>query len=180
MISEGGLTAATSRAVTETAGANLGAITYHFGSKDALVDEALIGAIDSLVAPALEILADDSIDPAVGFLQAIKALQQSLDGQSQLAPAYLEALLHSRRSPALAAAARSTLGRVRVTLAERMAQQVEDGFLPGWVEPEVMAGLLLAVAQGVVLQTIVEPDGPTHKAMTGQFAHILLAARHSL
>lgn len=176
-IAEGGLTSATSRAITDRAGANLGAITYYFGSKSALIDETLLGAIRTLVAPAFEILADESIDPATGFLLAIKALQQQLDSQSELAPAYLEALLHSRHSDQLARAAATTLGDLRQALSERMADQVADNFLPAWVEPEVMAALLLAVAQGVVLQTIVDPSGPTHNEMTTQFAHILLAAR---
>ena len=44
---------ATSRAITLAAGANLGAITYYFGSKEALLGEAVGQAIEALVSPAL-------------------------------------------------------------------------------------------------------------------------------
>lgn len=176
-VTRGGVAAATSRAITELAGANLGAITYYFGSKEALVAETLVGAIRTLVAPALEALSDDSVDPTERFLTAVTRLEQSLDVQADLAPAYLEALLHSRRSPKVAESAGHVFGQLRELLAERMAEQQRDGFLPAWVDPNPMAALLLAVAQGVVLQTLVDPAGPSHRAMSAQFAQVLLSAR---
>jgi hypothetical protein len=45
------------------------------------------------------------------------------------------------------------------------------------VQPEAMAGLLLAVAQGVVLQTAIDGAGPPHALMADQFARLLLASR---
>ncbi len=59
-VRRGGPAAATSRAITAAAGANLGAITYHFGSKDALLAEAVGAAIETLVEPALDALRDES------------------------------------------------------------------------------------------------------------------------
>lgn len=176
-VSSGGVPAATSRAITEQAGANLGAITYHFGSKDALLAEALVRAIRTLVAPALDALSATDLDPATRFLTAVSRLQEDLEDQADLAPAYLEALLHSQRSPAVAAAAAEVFGELRGLLGTVMAEQQRDGFLPVWVDADAMAALLLAVAQGVVLQSLVDPTGPAAPAMTAQFARVLLAAR---
>src|SRR5713226_1488678 len=96
-----GTAGATSRAVTTAAGADLGAITYYFGSKDALVAEAVGGAIETLVAPALAALQDESLDPASRLLSAIARLQQAYDASTDDAPAYLEVLIQSRRQPEL-------------------------------------------------------------------------------
>ncbi|MGI8791990.1 MAG: TetR/AcrR family transcriptional regulator [Acidimicrobiales bacterium] len=177
-VTQGGVSAATSRSITDAAQANLGAITYYFGSKDALIAEAMVRAIRRLVAPALDALADDTLDDAARFLSAIARLQESLDAQSGLAPAYLEAMLYAQRSPAVADIAAQIFGELRDLLAATIVNQQGDGFLPAWVDADTMAALLLAVAQGVVLQQIVDPAGPSHDAMAAQFAQVLLAARN--
>ena len=51
-----GLAGTTSREITTTAGANLAAITYHFGSKDELIAEALFGELERRIQPALAML----------------------------------------------------------------------------------------------------------------------------
>ena len=51
------------------------------------------------------------------------------------------------------------------------------GLLPDWIDPAPMAALLVAVANGVVLQATVDPDGIPVDAMAAQFAGLLLAVR---
>jgi AcrR family transcriptional regulator len=171
--------AATSRGITAQAAANLGAITYHFGSKDQLVAEALVGAIGRLIQPALDALQEDGGDPVTGMLRAIGRLQESLASSAQDAPAYLEILVQSRRIAPLHEQVSQLFSGLRTVLAGQMAQQQAAGFLPAWVEPEPMAALLLAVAQGVVLQITIDPEGPQQSAMANQFAHLLIASRQS-
>ncbi len=60
-----GLARTTSRDITTEAEANLAAITYHFGSKDELVAEALLAGLREWLDPALAALADAD-DPATG------------------------------------------------------------------------------------------------------------------
>jgi hypothetical protein len=40
-----------------------------------------------------------------------------------------------------------------------------------------MAAVIVAVANGIVLQVTVDPDGPPIEALAAQFAALLLAAR---
>jgi AcrR family transcriptional regulator len=176
-VREGGQVGATSRAITTAADANLGAITYYFGSKDALVAEAVGGAIEALVAPALVALHDESLDPASRLLNAIAQLQQAYDASSDDAPAYLEVLIQSRRQPELQTRINGVFAQIRATLATLMADLQAKGVLPEWVQPDVMAGLLIAVAQGVVLQISIDRAGPSQPSMTDQFARLLLAGR---
>ncbi len=172
-----GTAGATSRAVTAAAEANLGAITYYFGSKDALVAEAVGGAIEALLAPALEALQDAALDPVSRLLSAVARLQEAYERSIEDAPAYLEVLIQSRRHPELQERVSGVLAEVRSILAKEMAELQTRGFLPDWVQPEPMAGLLLAVAQGVVLQTAIDAGGPNHTSMAHQFAQLLLASR---
>ena len=177
-VCQGGMAAATSRSITAQAAANLGAITYHFGSKDQLLAEAFVGAIGRLVQPALDALQEDG-DPVTGMLRAIGRLQESLTSSAQDAPAYMEILVQSRRMAPLHEQVSQLFSGLRTVLAGQLAQQRAAGFLPAWVEPEAMAALLLAVAQGVVLQITVDPEGPQQSAMANQFAHLLIASRQN-
>jgi AcrR family transcriptional regulator len=176
-VRDGGQVGATSRAITTTADANLGAITYYFGSKDALVAEAVGGAIEALVAPALVALQDEALDPASRLLNAIAQLQQAYDASTDDAPAYLEVLIQSRRQPELESRIARVFAEIRATLATLMADLQARGMLPEWVQPDAMAGLLLAVAQGVVLQVSIDRAGPSQPSMADQFALLLLASR---
>ncbi len=176
-LTDAGLAGATSRAITTAAGANLGAITYYFGSKDALLAEAIGAAIERLITPAVEALQDETVEPVARVLNAVNHLEAAYAGSARDAPAYLEVLLQSRRMPLVRERIVALLTRFRAVLAEQMAEQQGEGFLPAWVEPDAMAGLLLAVADGVVLQTSIDPDGPSYRAMAAQLAQLLIASR---
>jgi AcrR family transcriptional regulator len=175
-IRAGGVSAATSRAITNAAGANLGAITYYFGSKDALVAETLVGRIRALLEPALDTLAAEGVEPTNRLDRAATQLQTGLEASADDAPGYLEAILQSRHGGPLGAAVRRLLKGLRVALAAQIADLRVLGSVADWVEPDAMAGLLLATAQGVVLQTIADPAGPSHGAMASQFVQLLLAS----
>jgi AcrR family transcriptional regulator len=170
--------AATSREITGAAGANLAAITYHFGSKDRLVAEALLGEVRRWLEPALGALAGQG-DPAARALAAVGALVAAFREHAADAPAYLEALVQARRLPGLHAGILDLWGDLRARLtAEIAALQAGEGpGVAGWVDPEPMAALLVAVANGLVVQATVDPDGPDVGAMAEQFAGLLLSAR---
>ena len=65
-----GLAETSSRAITDLAGANLAAITYHFGSKEGLVAVALAAELEGWTQPVLELL-DQAGDPATRLLGAV-------------------------------------------------------------------------------------------------------------
>ncbi len=174
-VRRGGLAGATSRAVTTMAGANLGSITYYFGSKDDLLAEALLGVIREQVEPVLAILSGDDGDPRSRMLAAVAALLAGFELVRQDAPVYLEALVNASRLPALSAGVADLLLQLRRFLAEQIAAQQASSLLPGWVDPTAAAGLLIAVAHGIVLTAVVDPAGVDPGAMAAQFAGLLLA-----
>jgi len=174
-VREQGLAGATSREITAEAGANLAAITYHFGSKDELIAEALFGEIERRVRPALQGL-EAAGDPAQLMLQTVQALLVEFERSKRDTLVYLEALLMATRDARYRRRALKLYRSVGDELAALIAALVADGAIPDWVEPEPMASLILSVANGVALQTRLDPSGPDHSAMAGQFAGLLLAA----
>jgi AcrR family transcriptional regulator len=170
-----GLAGTTSREITAEADANLAAITYHFGSKDHLVAEALLDGLREWLQPGLDALAGAD-DPAAGMLTAVQALLASFEEHRDEAPVHLEALVHSPRLPALHDGVVDLWAELRSRLAAQITEMRTAGLLPAWVEPAAMAALLVAVATGVVLQATVDPEGPPVDQMASQFAGLLLAA----
>lgn len=171
-----GLAGTTSRDITTEADANLAAITYHFGSKDDLVAEALLAGLREWLDPALRALTEAD-DPATGMLTAVQTLIATFDQHREEAPAHLEALVQAPRLPALHEGLLELWRDLRAHLSAQLAAMQAEGLLPDWLNPEPMAALLVAVANGVVLQATVDADGPTVDAMAGQFAGLLLSAR---
>lgn len=167
----------TSRAIASRAGANLAAITYHFGSKDQLVAEALLSAIRSRVGPALDVLRREELDPPARVLAAVSALQSAFLEAADDAPAYLEALVQARHLPALDAGVRELFSELRGFLAAQITDQRDEGELPSWVDPTAMATLILAAANGIVLQAALDAGAPDFVTVGGQFVQLLLAAR---
>ncbi|CAN5685361.1 hypothetical protein BH10ACT3_BH10ACT3_18940 [soil metagenome] len=176
VVREHGLAGATSRQITTTAGANLAAITYHFGSTDELIADALFGEIRRRVTPVLDAL-DTPGDPAQRMLQAVQDLLAEFERSRRDTVVYLEALLLATRDPKYRRSALQIYRTISDRLAATIKELMDAGVVPPWVEPDAMASLILSVANGVALQTRLDPRGPDHVAMASQFAMLLLAVQ---
>lgn len=169
-----GLTATTSRDIAAASGANLAGITYHFGSKDALIAEALLSAVRRWLAPARAVLAAGG-EPATRAAATVAALTASLDEAREWLPVYLEALVHARHHDTLGAA----LGDLRSDLHGLLSADIEDlqgrGGLSAWVQPSIMASLLVAMADGIAVHVALDPHAD-HRAVTAHALQLLLAA----
>lgn len=171
-----GLSGTTSRAIAAAAEANLGAITYHFGSKDELVAQALLTAVRGWLEPALQILKTD-MDPAERLVAAVAQLQRTLTEARPMLPVYLEALVAAPRNDTLHRGVAALFGEVRSFLANQLREQQEANYLPAWIDPEAMAMLFVATADGVGLHAAIEPDSVDPNALANQAIQLLLASR---
>ncbi len=177
-IASKGLAGTSSRDITATAGVNLAAITYHFGSKDELVAEALLEGLRTWLAPTIEVLGGEG-DPATRTALAITTLTTTFEQQKRQAPGYLQALVEAPRIKSLHAAVVDLWHELRSLLGRQIADMQDRRELEAWVDPEAMAGVLIALANGLVLQVTVDPDGPALNDMAAQFGSLLLAARRA-
>lgn len=171
-----GLRGTSSRAIAAAAGVNLGAITYHFGSKDELVARALLQAIRDWVEPALEILRRD-MEPAARMVAAVETLRTTFEQARDVLSVYLEALVAASRSDALRRGVEELLREVRSFLSVQVGELRDVGYVPAWVEPDAIAALLIATADGLALHAALDPHGVDPQAVAAQAIQLLLAAR---
>lgn len=175
VVRDHGLHAASSRAITDAAGVNLASITYHFGSKDQLIAESLIGQVRRWLQPALDALADTGAEPTHRLLRAVLVLNESFVVARQDSAVLLDTLSVSRHLPILRREISALLAELRAQLARHLA---DPSFgLPEWVQPDVYAGLLVAIGTGIAITSPLDAGGPSPAEMTGQLAATLLAAR---
>lgn len=171
---EYGLRGTSSRAIAAAAGVNLGAITYHFGSKDELVARALLRAIRAWIEPALAILRRD-IDPSTRILGAVDALKTSFQQAPDMLPVYLEALAQAPRTESLRRGVGELFGELRSFLAAQTHDLRTTGYLPAWVDPDAMATLFMATADGIALHATLDPSAVDPEMLSAQVVQLLLA-----
>jgi AcrR family transcriptional regulator len=170
-----GLPAATAREIVGRASANLASIPYHFGTKDALVAEALIVEACELVDPVLTLLASDR-PAAERARDAVTMLNELFEARRSQVPVYLAALAAAPHTPDVRSGLGSLWADLRARLAEDIARQLEEGTLPHWVSPPAMAAAILSLVNGVIVASMIDPDGPDHREVAAQFLALLLAA----
>jgi AcrR family transcriptional regulator len=175
-VRERGIVAASSRAISDAAGANLGAITYYFGSKDELLAVALAEELEAWLREPLRTLAGPG-DPARRMLDAVQALVGTFEQLRVAAPALLDAFLHAAREPDMRVPLARAWLEVRARLATTIDALQRDRLVPPWVNADAMAALILAVGAGTVVGSVVDPTGPVPFAIAAQFAQLLLSSQ---
>lgn len=173
-----GLAGSTSREIATEAGVNLEAITYHFGSKDDLIAEALTRAIQRWLAPALDELRRDAA-PTTRMLAAASAFRTAFDSARDILPAYFEAVVAAPRAPVVHQRLTLLLGELRDFLSGEIEALRSLGFLPQWVEPASLATLLIAMLDGIALHAVISPDAVNPDALLAQAVQVLMAIQRA-
>jgi AcrR family transcriptional regulator len=164
----------TSREIAGTAGVNLQAITYHFGSKDSLVAAALTELVHTRLDPVREALEGDG-DPAERLFSALGTLRAAFAVGRDDLEAYADAIAASSTNPELARSLSDIHVSLRSYLSELIAEMQGDGYIQGWVEPDSMATLLISIGDGMATQA--HYGDPDVDGVLDQVALLLLAAR---
>ena len=153
IIGRGGPAAVTHRAVAEEAGVSLSSTTYHFASKDQIVDAALrqvaaneIARVEATTNAALVNVHD--IDSLVDLLT--EWLEEQLADEWLVVRAGYELQLESERSPELEAA-HEEWGHAVQELSARALEQA------GSPQPRADAHILAALIDGLRLEEITRP-----------------------
>ena len=159
-IQEKGYARTTSRDIVAAAGSHLPSINYYFGSKQALMDEALVESARRWFVVLTEAAASTSSrDPSKWLRAAGAALLRAAEENRPLLAAFLEARAQAERSEKLRQRiAKETQGfRSAVArLAEPLlpAEAVSDPSVPA-----AFATLLLALAEGFMSLGLLDHDG---------------------
>ncbi|WP_105972462.1 TetR/AcrR family transcriptional regulator [Streptomyces geranii] len=144
VVARGGLRKLTYRAVAEEAGVTHGLVVHHFGSRDALIEEALAHAIhSSLTSSDLETGTGRVADFSAGLTEMVAS------GPDLQAFQY-ELLLESRRRPELLQHLRALYDDEYFEATRRELAQL----LPGPVD-EGLSRMVFATLEGLVLHQLV-------------------------
>ncbi|MFF5174241.1 TetR/AcrR family transcriptional regulator [Micromonospora sp. NPDC000089] len=160
-----GWQAAGSRSVTSRAGVPLGALNYHFGSKEGLFRHAAMLEIQAMFATPWALIAGSrSID---GLVEALLRWSRSPDVSSRQQALLLEAMAQSKRDADLATALQGGLSAFRDQVAAALHRL---GVVPTTTEPEptaeaaALAAAFTAHCNGLWLQYVTEPQAPHEPA----------------
>ncbi|HEY8468474.1 MAG TPA: TetR/AcrR family transcriptional regulator [Longimicrobiales bacterium] len=178
-----GYDGASVRAITARAGANLGAITYHFGSKRALYDEVVRRCLEPLAERVL-MLAQGSATPLDRIGMVARAFADYMRANPDIPRLMLQALVQGQEPPR---AALPTIVRMHGALAALVREGQADGSIrpgdPALLAIGVVSHPLHLVLVGRALKTVVglDLDDPGERARVldhvAAFARAALAAR---
>ncbi|WP_028934060.1 TetR/AcrR family transcriptional regulator [Pseudonocardia spinosispora] len=151
----------TARDLVSVSGTNLASIGYHFGSKDALLNEAMIQAfaewaerVRALALAAMPPEEELRNDPVTLLVASWGAIRASFAEYRGLAVSYLEAMAQSERHPELRAQLAASYQRSR----DQVARMVVE-LAPGLGEhAHTIAAFEIAVCDGLLMQWLVDPD----------------------
>jgi AcrR family transcriptional regulator len=142
----------TARAIAEEAEANLASITYHFGSKDELVTEAIVVGLDRWLASIADEL--DGVvgrSPAERLRRAAAMIDASRERNHALESNFVGALARAQHDPRvrkrLAAGFRDARADVAAVLGLESSEPALD-----------TAGLVLALFHGLLIQALLDPE----------------------
>jgi AcrR family transcriptional regulator len=147
----------TARDLVAASGTNLGSIGYHFGSKEALLNEAIGLALEEWADALVRAI---RIDRGPGPLSLTGSLGAVLDEFDAIRPyyhAYIEALARSARSPELRGQLAAHYNRQRDRVAALLADSLPDAVDEAGARH--LASMMIATVDGLLIQTFVDPDG---------------------
>jgi AcrR family transcriptional regulator len=155
---EKGYARTTARDIAAASKSNLGSIGYHFGSKEALLNEAIRDGFAEWTAQLGSIaFADEGATPLQRGRASWVALTQSFEEHRPLIVAFVEALAQSVRSDEL----RTQLADIYEEGRAAVGRLVEASFDDADVGDEsvrAVASFMIAVCDGLLLQWLVDPE----------------------
>jgi AcrR family transcriptional regulator len=167
----------TARDIAAASGANLASIGYHFGSKEGLLNAAIIRTFEEWTQRLGEAaFAAPDAQPLERMARSWVAMLESFEEQRPLLVAFVEAMAQAERSEELRAQMAAHLRDVRGTVAEMVRASLGDAAGDAGVDPDVVASFLMAVSDGFVLQWLLSPE----ETPTGEQLIVALGSSLSL
>jgi AcrR family transcriptional regulator len=155
----------TARDLVAASNTNLGSIGYHFGSKEALLNEAIGLALEDWAEAIGRAIRGDTRAGLPALMAS--SLRSVLDEYDSIRPyyhAFIEALARSARSPELRRQLAAHYNRQR----DRVAGWIADS-LGGTLEHHEarhLASLLIGTADGMLIQSFIDADDtPTSREL---------------
>jgi AcrR family transcriptional regulator len=166
----------TARDLVAASSTNLGSISYHFGSKDALLDEAAKLVFEEWAqAVARTISADPDAPPAIRLARALEMILDDFDAMRPYFLGFIQIVAGSERSPETREQLIEHYRKQRDTVTTMITESLSDNTDPE--DARHIASLLMSVSDGLMLQSLIDPDSaPTSRQLTLALGRALNAA----
>jgi AcrR family transcriptional regulator len=149
----------TARDIAAASGANLASIGYHFGSKEGLLNAAIIHMYEEWTSRIGEAaFATPEAPPLERMARSWVAMLDAFEEQRPLLVAFVESMAQAERSQELRAQMAQHLREVRATVADMVRASLPPDAGDHGVDPAVVASFLMAVSDGLVLQFLLSPE----------------------
>jgi len=177
---EKGYAGTTARDLVEASGTNLASIGYHFGSKEALLHEAVVRGMDAWTASVEnEVFADEAMGAEERLERGFAAMVDHFDELEPYLRSFVEAFPPALRSDELRDRMAAAYARVR-RAGSGMFQRLlaEEGVEIDHKQGETLSSLTLALCDGLILQWLLDPDAtPSAREAMTAMAAVLPAVR---
>lgn len=148
----------TARDVAAAAGVSLGAIGYHFGSTETLLNEAIAEGVRQWLDRLGSVVSDlQAQDLGEATRTGVEESFDLLTSERQLLVAFVEALAQAERSPVLRHQLAQHYAEFRREVAT-LIEQLLGGVTNSGLDTSVVASLLIALGDGIVIQHMLDPS----------------------
>jgi len=149
----------TARDIARAADANLASIGYHFGSKEGLLNAAIIRMFEEWTQRLGEAaFANPDAPPLERMARSWVVMLDTFEERRPLLVAFVEAMAQVERSEELRIQMAAHLRDVRETVAEMVRTSLGEDAADLGVDPRVVSSFLMAVSDGFVLQWLLSPE----------------------
>jgi AcrR family transcriptional regulator len=173
-----GISGSTFEHVAREAGVSRGLLHYYFGTKEALLVEVVRRDTEHRIARLDEPLAAAS--SAEEILQILVAdLQDSIQHEPGFWVLIFELFTAGRRNPEIQREVGELFTRVRAHMADILRAKEREGVLKLRFDADAVVGYLIALADGIALQTLSDTDrdhAGVIEAGTESARHLLTSA----
>jgi AcrR family transcriptional regulator len=177
LVGERGYQGASVRELAALAGTNLGAVNYHFGSRENLLNQAVLDEFLDWSGRALEVAVDPGAEPLQQFAARAHPMMDGLPGAQPAFIMFLETLLQARRSPDLHEQLVEHYAEQRRRAMDSISASDRGSRLPPRAL-EIVASYMIAVVDGFQLQALLDPDAvPTGEELAAFYEALAASAR---
>ncbi len=177
LVGERGYSSASVRELAAVADTNLAAVNYHFGSRENLLNQAVMESFLEWNDRVAQVEVDPTMEPLQQFAARARPMMDGLPAAEAGFIVFLESLLQARRSPALHRQLAEHYAEHRRRIVESIRSTDAGAALPPRMM-EVIASYTLAVVDGMQLQALLDPDAiPTGEELASLYEGLAAAAR---
>jgi AcrR family transcriptional regulator len=157
---EKGYARTTARDLVAASGTNLSSIGYHFGSKDALLNEAIAAGFREWTAEVERAMfTQESASAAERLALSLEAMIDRFEELRPFLVSFVEALPQAMRSPELRDQLADAYRECREAGARMVSRALtEQGTAVSREQSETLASVGMAISDGLMLQWLVDPD----------------------